>query len=113
MGGWLRKPLKKGTELTIVIQSNFPVQELGAYKMLVLTTLSPLGGRHDGFGLFLLVCGLACLAVATLSLLIRQLCPQGTYAVYEEEDLSSMQLQEKRIAKHPFMRSGDFSEEVD
>jgi len=59
--GYLReKTLKKGQTLSIEIESNYPMKQMGGWKQLVLTTVGTMGGRHHGFGYCLLISGVLC-----------------------------------------------------
>jgi hypothetical protein len=59
--GYIRdKTLRKGTKLTVEIESNYPMEQMDGWKQLVLTTTGPMGGRHHGFGYCLLLSGVVC-----------------------------------------------------
>lgn len=74
--GFLQKELKKGQNLTVTIDSNYPVHPLDGYKQLVLTTTGLIGGRDHAFGYLLLLSALLCWIAALSACLLEQCrCP--------------------------------------
>lgn len=63
-----------GKNLTLQINSSFPVTHLGARKQLLITTATALGGRSDSFAAFLVFSGCGCLAMALLVLAVHVCC---------------------------------------
>lgn len=55
--GYLNESLSAGRTLSITIESRYPVEPLKARKELILSSITGLGGRDDGLGLFLLIAG--------------------------------------------------------
>jgi hypothetical protein len=69
--GYIRdQSLKKGDTLTITIESNYPMDQMGGWKQLVLTTTGPLGGRHHGFGYCLFGGSVLCFSLCAVALFI-------------------------------------------
>mmetsp|Transcript_100683 Transcript_100683/g.280417 ORF Transcript_100683/g.280417 Transcript_100683/m.280417 type:complete len:1445 (-) Transcript_100683:44-4378(-) len=60
-----------GTTLTFNITSNYPVVDNG-YKQLVLTSVGPLGGRHNLFGILLMCSGVLCWFLALCVCICRK-----------------------------------------
>jgi len=75
--GWIHKKISKGEELEVTIHSDFPSKPLQAYKMLVFTEWGAMGGRHNEFGILLVVCGGLCLFLAAFSICIGRCLTQG------------------------------------
>jgi len=67
----INQPLLKGQNLTIVIDNHYPVSQLSSKvrKELVLTTLTPFGGRDEKFAWFLIVTGVLCM-LASVSICV-------------------------------------------
>jgi hypothetical protein len=73
--GYIRdKTLRKGDVLTVSIESNYPMDQLGGWKQLVLTTTGPMGGRHHGFGYCLLGSGVGCFILCIVVCIIQSAC---------------------------------------
>lgn len=72
--GVLHRGLSAGQQLQLRINASYPVKELGATKEFVFTTVSPLGGRSEGFGTLLLVWGGVCWLLGVVVLATHFLC---------------------------------------
>ena len=60
----IKDALKENETLQVSIGENYPVKSLMGYKQIVLTTLSPFGGRDHGFAFWLIAIGIACFFLA-------------------------------------------------
>eukprot|EP00931_Biecheleriopsis_adriatica_P049981 TRINITY_DN28922_c0_g1_i1.p1 TRINITY_DN28922_c0_g1~~TRINITY_DN28922_c0_g1_i1.p1 ORF type:complete len:1537 (-),score=281.76 TRINITY_DN28922_c0_g1_i1:177-4787(-) len=72
--GVISKRLQKGQVVTLRINASFPVQSLGARKMLLLTTSNLLGARNYFLANILLTSGCLSLGIAAVVLAIRLCC---------------------------------------
>jgi len=72
---YIRQPLKAGQTITVLIDARYPVSQLNnnVRKELLLTTLSPFGGRDETFAWFLLFTGGLCIMVSFLVAVIEVL----------------------------------------
>jgi len=70
--GWLKKELKKGENLTLNIHSEFRTPD-GTSKMFVLTERNWLGGRHNGLGMALMLCGGVCFGMMIMACFMDQI----------------------------------------
>jgi len=70
--GWLQKELKKGENLTLNIHSEFRTPD-GTSKMFVLTERNWLGGRHNGLGVALMLCGGVCFGMMIMACFMDQI----------------------------------------
>jgi len=69
--GWLHEDLHAGQKLELKIRDEFVTSE-GTSKMFVLTEKNLFGGRHDGLGLCFMVCGVNCLGMMIVALLMNR-----------------------------------------
>jgi len=85
--GYLRTSLKAGDVVTVRISANFPVESLKARKELVFTTLTSMGGRDDGLGIFLLVAAVICILSGLLVVGVFLLCPRAP-GIFSPKEMS-------------------------
>jgi len=73
--GYIRdKTLRKGDTLSVNIESNYPMLQMGGWKQLVLTEVGTLGGRHHGFGIFMIFSGVVCFLLCLVVVIIQSSC---------------------------------------
>lgn len=72
--------LSAGQTFQVRINASLSTVSYGARKEVFLTTLSPLGGRDNTLGMFLLCSGFACLGAAVIVLAIQSFCPRQASA---------------------------------
>jgi phosphoserine phosphatase len=85
----IHQPLMAGQNISVVINANYPVSQLasGVRKELILTTLSPLGGRNFTYAWFLIFSGVICMMVSVLVCAIQGLV--NTFCDSDDSDEST------------------------
>jgi hypothetical protein len=70
--GIIWRPLKKREMIELTIENNYPMHKFHGWKQVVLTTTNLMGGRHNGFGLFMVISGVGCFILCLVVVVLEQ-----------------------------------------